>query len=85
MASKTDNRFKTGFSKPITGLPKKTYINIPSSLYLRNDQILITKTEVSLPWADGAPVPPVCAFAELDYEQILDTRSCRHPWNIISA
>jgi len=27
--SKIDNRFKTGFPKPITGLPKN-HINIPS-------------------------------------------------------
>jgi len=28
--SETENRFKTGFEQPKTGLPKKTGINIPS-------------------------------------------------------
>ena len=34
MVSKTDNRFKTGFPKPITGLPKKS--DLPKQQILRS-------------------------------------------------
>ena len=37
--SKTDNRFKTGFPKPITGLPKKPIL---TSLYLTLQFLLIS-------------------------------------------
>jgi len=37
---KTDNRFKTGFPKPITSLPKKTDINIPRMNEQMNHKII---------------------------------------------
>ena len=40
--SKTDNRFKTGFPKPITGLPKKPILTSITGILEIRPELLLT-------------------------------------------